>query len=228
MTQPYDTIFFDLDGTLTDSAPGILNCVRYALEKLGITPDERVTAGNFVGPPLMTSFSGVYELDAATAARAVEAYRERFSTVGLFENSVYDGIPAMLEQLKQSGARLVLATSKPELYTLRILDHFNLSRYFTHVAGASMDGSRDEKLDVLRYGMSLCGLEDGAGCAMVGDRATDILAGHACGMAGVGVLWGGGSRAELADAGADLLAADPAELYALLSGLRPDTEKEKE
>ena len=166
------TIFFDLDGTLTD---------------------------------------------AAQAQRALTLYRERFSTVGLFENSVYDGIPAALEALRSAGKQLVVATSKPEVYTVRILDHFDLSRYFTHVAGSLLDGSRDEKLDVLRYAMALCGLSDGSGCAMVGDRATDLEAAHACGMRAVGVRWGGGSLAELNRAAPDALAETPAALAAALA-----------
>lgn len=212
----FHTIFFDLDGTLTDSAPGVLACVRYALDKLGVDPAGRDTAENFIGPPLMTSFTAQYAFDEAAARQAVAYYRERYSTVGLFENSVYPGVADMLAALQQAGKRLVLATSKPEVFTLRILDHFDLRRYFVHVAAAALDGSRDEKIDVLRYGMALCGLTDGGGCAMVGDRATDILAGHACGMTGVGVLYGGGSRHELTEAGADLLAADAGALTPLL------------
>lgn len=208
------TIFFDLDGTLTDSAPGILNCVRYALDKMGVDPTDKATAANFIGPPLLHSFAKHYGMDEAAARQAVVYYRERFSTVGLFENSVYDGVPELLAALQKAGRRLVLATSKPEVYTLRILEHFDLARYFAHVSGATLDGSRDEKLDVLRYGMTLCGLRDGAGCAMVGDRATDIEAGHACGMTGVGVLYGGGDRAELAQA--EHLVESPAALTPLL------------
>lgn len=206
------TIFFDLDGTLTDSAPGILNCVHYALDKMGIDPADKATAENFIGPPLVQSFARHYGMDEATAKQAVVFYRERFSTVGLFENSVYPGIPAALDALQRAGHTLVVATSKPEVYTLRILDHFDLSRYFTHVAGSLLDGTRDEKLAVLRYGMTLCSLSDGAGCAMVGDRATDLTAAHACGMQAVGVRWGGGSLAELTDAGADVLVDTPAAL----------------
>ena len=174
----FHTIFFDLDGTLTDSAPGVLACVRYALDKLGVDPTGRDTAENFIGPPLMTSFTAQYAFDEAAARQAVAYYRERYSTVGLFENSVYPGVTNMLAALQQAGKQLVLATSKPEVFTLRILDHFDL--------------------------------------AMVGDRATDILAGHACGMTGVGVLYGGGSRRELTDAGADLLAAGAGVLTPLL------------
>ena len=137
------TLFFDLDGTLTDSAPGILACVRYAMEKMGIPTGEEVTARNFIGPPLMGSFAAVYGLSEADCRRAVAFYRERFSTVGLFENSVYPGVPEMLQTLRDAGRRLVLATSKPEVYTLRILEHFDLAKYFAHVAGALLDGSRD-------------------------------------------------------------------------------------
>ena len=211
------TIFFDLDGTLTDSAPGILACVRYAMDKMGIPTGEEVTAQNFIGPPLMRSFARVYGLNEDDCRQAVVYYRERFSAVGLFENSVYPGVPEMLQTLKDASKRLVLATSKPEIYTLRILEHFDLAKYFDHVSGALMDGARDEKPEVLRHGMALCGLSDGEGCAMVGDRATDISAGHDCGMLGIGVLYGGGDRAELHEA--DRLAATVADIAPLLLNL---------
>jgi len=213
------TIFFDLDGTLTDSEPGILGCVRYAMDKLGIPTGDEVTAQNFIGPPLMNSFSNVYGLNEVDCRQAVAYYRERYATVGLFENSVYPGVPEMLQALKDAGKRLVLATSKPEVYTLRILEHFDLAKYFDHVSGALLDGSRDEKPEVLRHGMALCGLTDGEGCAMVGDRATDITAGHGCGMLGIGVLYGGGDLAELQGAGADHLAATVADIAPLLLNL---------
>ncbi len=213
------TIFFDLDGTLTDSAPGILACVRHALDKMSIPAGDGVTAQNFIGPPLSSTFARVYGLEGEANRQAVAYFRERFSTVGLFENSVYPGIHAALQTLQDAGMRLVLATSKPEIYTVRILAHFNLTKYFDQVAGALLDGSRDEKPDVLRHAMQLCGLLDGAGCAMVGDRATDITSGHGCGMLGVGVLYGGGSLEELQGAGADALAETPAELAPLLLNL---------
>ena len=213
------TIFFDLDGTLTDSEPGILGCVRYAMDKLGIPTGDEVTAQNFIGPPLMNSFSNVYGLNEVDCRQAVAYYRERYATVGLFENSVYPGVPEMLQALKDAGKRLVLATSKPEVYTIQILEHFDLANYFDHVSGALLDGSRDEKPEVLRHGMALCGLTDGEGCAMVGDRATDITGGHGCGMLGIGVLYGGGDLAELQGAGADHLAATVADIAPLLLNL---------
>ncbi len=211
------TVFFDLDGTLTDSAPGILACVRYALDKLGVEPGAQVTAANFIGPPLSTSFSKVYGLNSEDTARAVAYYRERFSTVGLFENSVYPGVPQMLQALRDAGKRLVLATSKPEIYTIRILEHFDLAKYFDEVAGATLDESRSDKPAVLRYGMELCGIVSGEGCAMIGDRASDITSGHSCGMLGIGVLYGSGSLEELQSA--DYLAATPADIVPLLLGL---------
>ena len=208
------TIFFDLDGTLTASSPGILNCVRHALSRMGIDPGEHVIAQNFVGPPLTQSFMRYYSLDESQAKQALTFYRERFSTVGLFENSVYDGVPEMLAALQAAGKRLVIATGKPEVYTVRILDHFDLSRYFVHVVGSLLDGSRDEKLDVLRYAMQLSGCDSGDGCAMVGDRATDVAAARACGMQAVGVSWGDGSPGELDDA--DALADTPEALTQIL------------
>ena len=150
----FHTIFFDLDGTLTDSAPGVLACVRYALDKLGVDPAGRDTAENFIGPPLMTSFTAQYAFDEAAARQAVAYYRERYSTVGLFENSVYPGVTNMLAALQQAGKQLVLATSKPEVFTLRILDHFDLRRYFVHVAAAALDGAQS----ALELSLSMAGI----------------------------------------------------------------------
>jgi len=214
----YHTVFFDLDGTLTASAPGILNCVRYALERMGIDPGEHVTAKNFVGPPLVQSFSQHYGMDDQQAKQALTFYRERFSTVGLFENSVYAGIPETLATLQDAGKQLVIATGKPEVYALRILDHFDLSKYFVHVAGSLLDGSRDDKIAVLRYAMQLCDSgcdrKSNNDCVMVGDRATDVAAARTCGMQAVGVRWGDGVPGELD--GADAVADTPEALTRIL------------
>ena len=128
-------LLFDLDGTLTDSAEGILRCVQYALEQCGTPEPDAEKLRPFIGPPLLDSFQEFCGMPPARAAFAVEQYRKRFSTVGLLENAVYDGIPELLEQLREHGYVLAVATSKPEVYTLRILEHFDLFKYFTAVAG---------------------------------------------------------------------------------------------
>lgn len=133
----YQHIFFDLDGTLTDSADGIVNSVRYALEKQGIVPPAREQLLPFVGPPLLDSFHKYYGMTWEQGMQAIEAYREYFTDRGWKENSVYEGIPEVLKQLKDAGAHLYIATSKPEPFAKRIAEHFGLAGYFDRIAGAT-------------------------------------------------------------------------------------------
>ena len=204
-------IFFDLDGTLTDSGPGITASVAYALKKLGIDPPEPERLRSFIGPPLMSSFARWYGFDEAQCREAVRLYREYFTAGGMFENSVYPGVPEALERLRAAGFRLAVATSKPELFSRQIIAHFGLEGYFEAVCGAAMDESRTEKADVLRYALETMG----AGAAeslMVGDREHDVLGAKAVGVPCLGVLWGYGSREELTGAGAAALAETPEEM----------------
>lgn len=210
-----DTILFDLDGTLTDPGLGITNSIMYALKKMSIPLPERQALYQFIGPPLMDSFHERYGLDEASCAQAVVYYREYFSVTGLFENEVYPGIREMLGALRQAGKKLVLATSKPELYARRILEHFDLARYFTHIVGATMDETRTAKHEVIAYALEAFGI-DPAGAIMVGDREHDVLGAKKNGLACVGVLYGYGSRRELTDAGATALANSPEELLGIL------------
>ena len=147
----YDVILFDLDGTLTDSAPGILNSVRYACRKLGLPIPGEETLRRFLGPPLIASFRELMGLDAADADRAVSAFREYFPTKGLFENEVYPGVPALLADLKAAGKTVILATSKPEAFARRIMEHFDLARYCDFICGATLDETRTDKAEVIAY-----------------------------------------------------------------------------
>lgn len=210
-----DTILFDLDGTLTDPGLGITNSIMHALKKMSIPLPERQALYQFIGPPLMDSFHERYGLDEAACAQAVVYYREYFSVTGLFENEVYPGIREMLGALRQAGKKLVLATSKPELYARRILEHFDLARYFTHIVGATMDETRTAKHEVIAYALEAFGI-DPADAVMVGDREHDVLGARKNGLACVGVLYGYGSRRELTDAGATALADSPEELLCIL------------
>lgn len=210
----YQTILFDLDGTLTDSEPGIVNSVLYALRRFGMdAPRESLRA--FIGPPLYDSFRGVMGMGDADARRAVEVYREYFREKGIFENAPYPGVPGMLRRLKGAGKTLVVATSKPEIFARRIADHFGLSASLDAVCGADLEGGRSAKIDVIRYALSARGV-DPAAAVMVGDRKYDILGAKEAGLDHVGVLYGYGSREELEEAGASRLAASVAELEALL------------
>lgn len=152
----FEYALFDLDGTLTDPALGITNSIMYALDKMGREIPPRESLYSFIGPPLVQSFQslGMTKDEAETALRT---YREYFSVKGLFENKVYDGIPEALETLSNAGVKIILATSKPELYAAQILEHFSLDKYFTSVCGASMDEKRVDKADVIKYALDTNG-----------------------------------------------------------------------
>ena len=156
----YKTILFDLDGTLTDSAPGILNSVRYGCRRIGIPVPDEATLRRFLGPPLIDSFHNLCGLNDADTDRAVAAFREYFPDKGLFENEVYPGIPALLADLHARGCQLVLATSKPEEYARRIMEHFDLAQYFTAICGATLDETRTDKAEVIAYALDTIGLTD--------------------------------------------------------------------
>lgn len=201
----YQYILFDLDGTLTNSELGITKSVQHALKKFGIEVEDRTVLRPFIGPPLGESFQVYYGMSKEESERAIEYYRERFSVIGLYENEVYEGVEKMLQDLKESGKKLILATSKPEKFTMLILEHFDLLKYFDFVAGATMDGSRGEKADVIRYALEISGIEDKTEAIMVGDRKFDILGAKENGLASIGVLYGFGDREELTEAGADYI-----------------------
>lgn len=212
----YQTILFDLDGTLTDSGPGIRNSVAYALRRLGCPVPEQEVLNKFIGPPLLDSFQRYCGLDLETARRGTQYYREYFRDRGIFENSVYPGIPALLADLKAAGRTVAVATSKPEVFARRILDHFGLAGYFDFVAGATMDETRLTKPAVLAYALEAMGLTDKAAAVMVGDREQDVLGARAVGLDCIGVLYGYGDRAEHEAAGAAAIAGDVAALRAVL------------
>lgn len=206
----YDYIFFDLDGTLTDSGDGIVNSVIYALKRFGIDK-SREELYKFVGPPLLYSFKEFCGFSESDAERAVTYYREYFADKGIFENRVYDGIKEVLTKLRDSGRSLCVATSKPQEYTLKILDKFGLSEYFDYVFGSSMNGNDSSKEIIIRRAAEHSGA-DALKCLMVGDRRFDIEGAKKNGLASVGVLYGYGSRDELLEAGADYIAEIPEDI----------------
>ncbi len=207
------TIFFDLDGTITESGIGITKSVAYALRKHGIEEPNRQNLDRFIGPPLIDSFMRFYGFTADQARQAVEDYREYYAVTGIFENRVYDGVETMLQKLCAAGHTCVLATSKPEHYARQIVDHFGLTRYFSHICGATMDEKRTDKTAVIAYALEVTGAADPI---MVGDREHDILGGKAHGLETVGVLYGYGSREELQAAAADHIAATAEEAAEIL------------
>ena len=203
----YSTVLFDLDGTLTDPGIGITNSVAYALEKWGISVTERSELYKFIGPPLYDSFSRYYGFSSEDAHLSVKYYREYFADKGLFENSVYDGVIQMLEELKKRGKKLIVATSKPELYSEKILKHFELDKYFDFLSGATMDSSRVIKVDVIDHALKSCGITDFSSVIMVGDREHDILGAAHFSLDSIGVLYGYGDLDELTKAGATYIAS---------------------
>jgi phosphoglycolate phosphatase len=200
----FEYALFDLDGTLTDPALGITNSIIYALEKMGRDIPPRESLYSFIGPPLIQSFQSL-DMTKEEAERALQIYREYFSVKGLFENTVYDGIPNALGKLNDCGIKLLLATSKPELYAKQIMEHFGLDKYFTAIYGASMDEKRVDKADVIRYAAKSAGIANLNKAVMIGDRMHDILGAKKNGIVSIGVLWGYGSEDELKEAGADYI-----------------------
>ena len=212
----YRYYLFDLDGTLTDPGIGITNSVMYALEKYGIHIEDRTELFSFIGPPLGESFRRQFGFSEEQAQKAVEYYREYFRPKGIFENSVYEGIPELLKKLRENHITVALATSKPYEFAVRILEHFELKQYFDYIGGATMDGRISKKADVIARLLDEFGNVDKAEVLMIGDRAQDVEGARANGLHSAGVLWGYGSAEELQGAGADYLAAKPEELLRIV------------
>jgi len=202
-----DYILFDLDGTLTDPAEGITNSIVYALDKFGISVSDKKSLYKFIGPPLYDSFVKYYGFSHDDANLAVAYYREYFAPKGLFENTVYDGIEDMLSCLLGQGAKLIIATSKPEKFAREILTHFSLDRYFYDIVGATMDEKRNTKDAVIAYAIEKCKI-DPTSAIMVGDRLHDVIGAKKNSLRSVGVLYGFGSYDELSAAGADIIVSD--------------------
>lgn len=207
----YNTILFDLDGTLTDPGVGITNSVMYALEKFGIAVKERTTLYKFIGPPLKDSFIEFYGFDEEKADQAVAYYREYYKEKGIFQNKVYDGIPELLACLQAEGKNLLVATSKPELFAKQILEHFGLSGYFYKIAGSDFEGRRDTKGKVIAYALENC-QKQSYPAIMVGDRFHDIEGANENNIDSIGVLFGYGSRGELEQAGASYIVEEPKDI----------------
>ena len=211
----FDTILFDLDGTLTDNGEGITNSVAYALRKFGITPPPREELNKFVGPPLRDRFVNLY-VGEEKGDLAVEYYREYYRPHGIFENYVYDGVIPLLDALQKAGYTLAIATSKPEIFAKRIAERFGLAPYFSVVAGANLESTRVKKPDVIAYCLEQLGNPDRTRTVMVGDREHDVLGAAENGLPGIGVTYGYGSREELEAANAIAVADSPAALLNIL------------
>lgn len=211
-----NTLLFDLDGTLTDPGEGITNSVMYALKQYGIEVSDRRELYRFIGPPLIPAFEEFYGFSRAEAERAVEIYREYFHDRGIFENELYPGVKEMLALLVRAGKRLLMATSKPEVFAVKVVEHFGIADFFTVIAGSELDGRRTDKAEVILYALSSCGVSDVSQVLMIGDRKHDILGAKKAGVASVGVLYGYGTGDELQEAGADWFAETVSDLTTLL------------
>lgn len=210
------SILFDLDGTLTDSGEGIINCAALALERLGVPVPDRETMRVFVGPPLHDTFRR-FGVPEDQVDEAIRIYRSRYVPIGKFENFPYPGIRELLEKLRSQGHRLFVATSKPEEMAVEVLEHFDLARFFEHICGASLDRSRSTKDAVIAYLLERYGADGQV--VMVGDTVYDILGAAAHHIPAVGVAWGYGSVGEMEKAGAAAIAATMDELFSILQAL---------
>ena len=213
----YQTILFDLDGTLTDPGEGITNSVMHSLTYYGISVADRRDLYDFIGPPLHESYMRKFGMDEKTALEAVEYYREYFGVKGMFENEVYAGIEDLLRQLRDSGKQLLVATSKPSVFAVPILEHFGLAKYFHHICGALLHPPQGYgKADVIRDALERAGVTDLSTVVMVGDRKHDIIGAHKNNISAIGVLYGYGDRAEHEAYGADFIIPTVADLTTFL------------
>ncbi len=217
MTDHY--LLFDLDGTLTDPAEGITNAVAYALNKFGISVADKTSLHPYIGPPLTTSFCQFHGLSNTDALRALEYYRDYFRAQGMYENTPYNGIAALLNKLKNDGYTLLIATSKPEEFTVDILHHFKLAHYFSFVAGNTLDESRPTKGEVIAYLKEQFPAINSDNAIMIGDRKYDIEGAKQNHLRSIGVLYGYGSMQELTAAGAEALAYNLDDLYTQIKRL---------
>ncbi len=215
--KSYSIILFDLDGTLTDSSQGIINSIIYALEKYDINDYDMTLLRKFLGPPLHESFEKFMGFDKEKSLQAVKLYREYFSLKGLLENEVYGGIIDLLQKLKENGKTLIVATSKPQPFTDKIMEHFDLAKYFDFIAGSNMDTTRSKKAEVIEYALSECSIKDKSKVVMIGDRAEDMVGAQSVGIDSIGVEYGYGTFDELKNAGATYIVKTVDELKNLLS-----------
>lgn len=215
LDSPYQTILFDLDGTLTDPQEGIINSVQYALRKMNIDENNREGLVKFIGPPLTESFQTFYKMSPEDAWQAVEFYREYFKEKGMYENIVYPGIPELLQELKKADKMLFVATSKPTVFSEKILEYFELAQYFNEIVGSNLDGTRVAKSEVIQHIFAMYSL-DKERTVMVGDREHDIIGAKNNDIDSIAVTYGYGSFDELNQALPNQIVNSVKELMLLL------------
>ncbi|MBP2650584.1 MAG: HAD-superfamily hydrolase, subfamily variant 1 [Firmicutes bacterium] len=212
----YDIILFDLDGTLTDSKPGIIKSVQYALDKCGIYEPDLDKLIPFIGPPLLESFQEFYSMERPQAEQAIGYYREYFSKTGIYENAVYPEIIELLASLTNCGKRLIMATSKPAVFATQIAKYFALEQYFTTIVGSNLDGTLTSKTEVVACALSAVSDKLRRRSVMVGDRKYDIIGAQSNHIDSIGVEYGYGTSEELSLANPTHLVANVDELKQLL------------
>lgn len=212
----YKYIFFDLDGTISDSSEGITKGIQKALRKMGIPADDRNELRKYIGPPLKYSFTTFEGFNDEQCEEAIRRYRAYYSTIGLFENVPYEGIDRLLKQIKESGRKIAVTTSKPEKFTIQILEKFGILQYFDVVAGATMDEKRGEKCDIVAYALEQFGNPDRTEAVIVGDTRFDAEGAAIVGIDCIGVLYGFGTEEELKKAGAKYIAPTVEDIYQFL------------
>lgn len=198
------TLFFDLDGTLTNPGEGIVNSVMYALKKFGIDESNRKKLFSFIGPPLVDSFKEHYGMNIDEAITAVEYYREYFTDKGINENELYEGVDDCLSYLKSRNYVLAVVTSKPQPFAERVLENFGIDKFFDYVVGADMDERiPSSKPDIIRNALKITKEKNPSSIVMIGDRKFDVQGAKEFSLLSVGVCYGYGSREELENAKAD-------------------------
>lgn len=210
-------ILFDLDGTITDPKVGITKSVEYALNKFNIKVDNLDDLCKFIGPPLAESFIRFYNFSVEDSKKAVEYYREYYKNTGIFENYVYEGFEDVLIKLKSNNKKLIVATSKPQVFAIRILEHFGLKKYFDFIAGSNLDGTRVNKNEVIEYALDKCNIKELSKTIMIGDREHDIIGANKAGIDSIGVLYGFGNYDEFKNNGATYIVKNINELSSLLN-----------
>lgn len=214
--KKYDVVAFDLDGTLTNPERGLIASFVYAFKKMGIEYGEKSELKRFIGPPIYEAWQKEFGLTPEESAKALLIFREFFSVYGWWDNELYAGVPEMLAALKEKEKKIILATSKPEIFALKIVDLFGIKKYFDFVGGAATDKTRDKKSEVLEYALSAIGNPDRDKCILVGDRIYDAEGALACGIDSMGVLYGHGSEEEIKNAPFTLIAKTVADINKLL------------
>jgi len=217
MTKQYDVVAFDLDGTLTNPERGLVAAFKYAFDKMGIEYRDEESLKRFIGPPLFEEWQRTLGISAEKSSEMLRVFRDFYQVFGWWDNEIYEGVPAMLSELKKRGKTIILATSKPEHFANKILHLFDIHRYFDFVGGAESDKKRDKKSEVLEYALMSVGATEKEKCILVGDRKYDAEGAKKVGIDSMGVLYGHGSLEELEAAGFDYIVESVSDITKLIT-----------